>query len=62
MSYKDDIQEIADEIAWEKYGKESFYDLTEEQQDKVYEEAQERYVDNYASQIDSIMERRKYGE
>jgi hypothetical protein len=55
MSYKDDIQVHADEIAWAKYGKD-FYDLTEEQQDKVYEEAQELYFDYLFSQADSMKE------
>jgi len=56
MNYKDEIQEYADEIASQKYDKD-FYDLTEKQQDEVYEEAQERYIDNFTSQIDSMQER-----
>ena len=55
MSYKDDIQVHADEIAWGEYGKD-FYDLSEKEQDKVYEAAQELYVDRLASQADSMME------
>lgn len=59
MSYKDEIQEHADEIAWEKYRKD-FYDLTEDEQDKVWAEAEERYIDNHLSQIDSMVDRAKY--
>lgn len=59
MNYKDAIQEYADEIAWESYDKD-FYDLPEDKQDKVYEQAQERYIDNFASQIDGMKEREKY--
>ena len=50
-SYKDDIQQIADEIANEEYQKD-FYDLSAEQQDKVYGQAIERYTDRLAMQID----------
>ena len=46
MSYKDETQEIAHEIAWEEHGKD-FYDLTEEEQDKVYARAQEIYTDSF---------------
>lgn len=53
MNYKEAIQEYADEIAWKEYGKD-FYDLSEKEQDKVYEMAQERYVDDYTSQIDKL--------
>lgn len=59
MSYKDEIQEIAFEIAFQKYDKD-FYDLTEKQRDKVYEEAQEAYFDNLASQADAMIDRAKY--
>lgn len=59
MGYKDDIQEQADEIAFQKYGKD-FYDLSEKQQDEVYEEAQEAYTDNLASQADAMKDREKY--
>lgn len=55
-SYKDDIQERANEIASGKYGKD-FYDLTEKQQDKVYEEAQEAQTDHYVSLADSMAEK-----
>lgn len=61
MNYKDAIQQHADEIAWENYGKD-FYDLPEALQNKVYTEAQERYTDNFASQIDGMKERRKNDE
>lgn len=53
MNYKDTIQEYADEIAEKEHGKD-FYDLSEKEQDKVYKEAQEMYVDDYTSQIDKI--------
>jgi len=53
---KEEIQERADEIAGEKYGK-AFYELSEKQQDKVYEEAQESWTDHYASLADSMKER-----
>jgi len=59
MNYKEAIQLRADEIAWEKYGKE-FYDLNENEQDKVYEEAQELVVDDLFSQADSMKDQRKY--
>lgn len=59
MSYKDEIQEQADEIAWRDYGLD-FYDLTEKQRDKVYEQAQEAYTDNIMSQADSMIDREKY--
>lgn len=56
MNYKEEIQERADEIAGEKYDKD-FYDLTEEQQDEVYEEAQEALTDHYVSVADSMLEK-----
>lgn len=59
MSYKDDIQEHANEIASQKYDKD-FYDLTEKQQDEVYTQAQEQYFDNLYSQADSMAEERKF--
>lgn len=59
MDYKEAIQVHADEIAWDKYGKD-FYDLSEDEQDKVYEEAQEQYVDHFTSQIDKMRGREKY--
>lgn len=59
MSYKDAIQEFADEIAFGKYGKD-FYDLTEKQRDEVYEQAMEQYTDNLASQVDAMIDREKY--
>jgi len=59
MSYKDEIQQFADELAAEKYDKD-FYDLSEKQQDEVYAEAQERYVDHFTSLADSMSEEMKY--
>lgn len=56
MSYKDDIQVHADEIAWAEHGKD-LYDLTEKERDEVYQKAQEVYVDRLASQADSMMEK-----
>lgn len=59
MSYKDEIQEHADDLAYQKYGKD-FYDLTEEQQEEIYKEAQEMFNDDFASQADSMKEKRKF--
>lgn len=59
MDYKEMIQQFADEIAAEKYDKD-FYDLSEAQQEEVYEQAQERCNDHYASLADSMAEEMKY--
>jgi len=40
--YKMDIQEAAEELAWQKYEM-NFYDLSSEQQDELYWEAEERF-------------------
>jgi len=61
MSYKDEIQERADELAFERYDKD-FYDLTEEQRDKVYEYDQNSWTNHYASLADSMAEERKFEE
>lgn len=59
MNYKEEIQEYADDLASQKYGKD-FYDLTEKQQEEIYAKAQEMYNDDFASQIDSMKEKRKF--
>jgi len=58
MSYKEAIQAHADDIAWGQYGKD-FYDLPDATQDKIYKQAEQRYIDDYASQIDKMAEREK---
>ena len=53
--YKYWIQNRAEEIAVEEYGKE-FYDLPDELWDKVYQQAIEAYKEAYADRIDSTYE------
>ena len=48
----------AEEIAFEKYGKE-LYELTEEQQSEVWKLAEEAAQDYLAGQIDTMREREK---
>lgn len=55
--YKGILDEHAEEIAQQNYGK-GFYDLSEELQEKVYAEAEERYAGNFLSQIDSMKGRK----
>lgn len=45
MSYKDRIQEIAEDIAYLRFGKD-FYDLSEEEKDRIYEEATRNYTES----------------
>ena len=42
--YKYDIQVLAEELAEAKYGKD-YYDLSDEQQTEVYEQAMQAYHD-----------------
>lgn len=44
--YKMEIQEIAEEIAQDEYGKD-FYSLTSDEQYQVYLQAQERWSEKY---------------
>ena len=55
MSLKDQYQERAEEIAYERYGV-GFYGLEEKLQDLVYEEAMGNVVEIYYSAADN----RKY--
>ena len=55
MDYKEWISEKAYELADEKYNKE-FYDLSDELQMEVYNEAVEAYKDFLADQIDQLHE------
>lgn len=55
MNYKEAIQEYAFEIASIRYGKD-VYELTEDEQDKVFQEAQEQYINEHISQADSLEE------
>ena len=52
-SYKDRIQNVADEIAQEDYGQD-FYDLGKKLQDKVYERAMRKISDAFADKADMM--------
>lgn len=51
--YKWDIQERAEEIAWNDHDC-SFYELTEAQQEAVYKQATEGWTDSLASRADYL--------
>lgn len=51
--YKDDIQEIANDLALERHGKE-FYDLTPVIQEPIYAQAIEDYVNRMADRADYL--------
>jgi hypothetical protein len=51
--YKDDIQKIADLLAFERHGRE-FYDLTPATQGPIYAQAIEEYVDRQAERADYL--------
>lgn len=53
--YKDWIQERADDLAVEYYNKD-YYDLTDEEQQEIYELAEGDYKDAYASYCDYVYE------
>ena len=57
---KDKIQQIADELAESKYGKD-FFDLSGRQQSEVYEEAIRELNDMMADKADMIRKDKKYG-
>ena len=44
MNYKDGMQLIASEIAWERYDKD-FYDLPQDLQCAIFDEAATQYVE-----------------
>ena len=48
----------ADEIAEDEYGKD-YYDLTDEEQGKVYQKATASYTDAYSGMMDYYQETRK---
>jgi len=52
-SYKDRIQDMADEIAQDDYGQD-FYDLGKKLQDKVYERAMRKISDAFADKADMM--------
>jgi len=53
---KDQIIERADELAMEIYDKE-FYDLTEDQKDKIFKQAEEDVIDNFVGQAERLEDR-----
>ena len=57
---KDKIQQIADELAESKYGKD-FFDLSGRQQSEVYEEAIRELNDMMADKADMMRKGEKYG-
>jgi hypothetical protein len=55
---KEQYMEAANEIAWEIFEKE-FYDLTKDQQDKVWSMAERNVVDNLAGRADHLRKEKK---
>ena len=59
MDYKEAYQLHAEELAQERYGMD-FYDLSDELQSVIYDEAMRRVADNWYAAADQMRDEEKY--